>query len=293
MARAPVDEPDSKLSDSTRGFNSLSALASTARVGSPQTIQGHARPGLKMTSCLNGRRDGVQVFVVQHLPQPGRSFQPHTAKPSCIWKGVQKHGMGILAPMWPMWPMWWPTKRQICEAPPARRRARPVRWNGRTRSGNGKSCTPVLCGQVVVAGLLESVEWHEWHRSTAQHSAVTARNGAERLAGSALAPAIFGASSAPALPLRARGARKLVWVQPPGTLSRLSIIPRHLSTSPFRSRVVPLLLPPFPPRPNVTLLRVPVAKTIRPSFSCSFDCDGHSLDSLAFALPQTTFARID
>ena len=89
MARAPADEPDSKLSDSTRGFNSLSALASTAREGSQQTIQGHARPGLKMTSCLNvfctdGR---YGVFVVQHLPQPGRSFQPNTAKPSCIWGG--------------------------------------------------------------------------------------------------------------------------------------------------------------------------------------------------------------
>ena len=97
MARAPADEPDSKLSDSTRGFNSLSALASTARVGSPQTIQGHARPGLKMTSCLNGRRDGVQVFVVQHLPQPGRSFQPHTAKPSCIWGGFKNTE-------WEFWP---------------------------------------------------------------------------------------------------------------------------------------------------------------------------------------------
>lgn len=57
MARAPADEPDSKLSDSTRGFNGLSqperAPAWTAREGSPQTIQGHARPGLKMTSCLN------------------------------------------------------------------------------------------------------------------------------------------------------------------------------------------------------------------------------------------------
>ncbi len=97
MARAPADEPDSKLSDSTRGFNSLSALASTARVGSPQTIQGHARPGLKMTSCLNGRRDGVQVFVVQHLPQPGRSFQPNTAKPSCIW-GCSKTRNGNSGP---------------------------------------------------------------------------------------------------------------------------------------------------------------------------------------------------
>ena len=150
------------------------------------------------------------VFAVQHLPQPGAKLNQTRPSRLAFGEGGSKTRNGNSGPDEVANKK---QKTQICAAPPARRRARPVRWNGLEWPDS-------------------FWKWERLHPSfvrpsrgmarMAQHSAVTARNGAERLAGPVLAPASLGASSAPALPFRARGARKLVWdlwVQPLGTLS--------------------------------------------------------------------------
>lgn len=79
-------------------------------------------------------------------------------------------------------PMWWPTKGRPLNsfAIPQTGQASPLEGNDVLERGR-HNLHPSFCGRVL-AGM---VEWS---------SAVTARNGAERLAAYALASVVFGAS---------------------------------------------------------------------------------------------------
>lgn len=93
--------------------------------------------------------------------------------------------------------MWWPTKGRPLNsfAIPQTGQAGPLEGNDVLERGLGGT-TGTTCTPVFAAGL-----WLEWY--SALESAVTARNGAERLAACALASAIFGASFETAFPLQA------------------------------------------------------------------------------------------
>ena len=247
MARAPADEPDSKLSDSTRGFNSLSALASTAREGSQQTIQGHARPGLKMTSCLNvfctdGR---YGVFVVQHLPQPGRSSTKH-GQADLAFGGVRKHGMGILAPK--RWPTKKAKRRFAMHRLPADGPGRSVGMAGHVlEMGKSapQSCAAKSCG---------------WNGTAQRRYRQERRGEASRLCTS---PSGFWAFICASVAASGKGGKETRVGATPwrslGPCPSQGTYPLPREPVPFTHGWCPCFFPPFPPRPNVTLLRVPVA----------------------------------